>query len=222
MKKKRIWSRFTAAPPPVGVANAWRPFRFWQLAFMFAWTHCTLLSYCTRLVCLRVPARTCLGGKRDKGEHWATEFHYAPWLRAAYDHCWKCMKATAVRNINSRETTLWLCVCVGVWLHNEILHLCLCLHISGCARMHICKPIYMYIFQSSCISCSVSLWSGWGWRCLSCSIVLLVSADPVFPIEDNGDLTGAHSSVCTRVSFSSRTSFNLLAAHALPSARLSQ
>lgn len=42
-----------------------------------------------------------------------------------------------------------------------------------------------------------------------------------FLIEDNGDLTGAHSSACT-VSFSSRTSFHLLAVHMLPSARLSQ
>lgn len=79
-EKKWIWSRFTAAFPPVRVAaalNAWRLFSFWQLAFMFGWTHCTLLSYCTRLVCLRVSVRTCLGGKRDKEEHWATEFHYA-------------------------------------------------------------------------------------------------------------------------------------------------
>lgn len=108
-----------------------------------------------------------------KGTHeFATEFHYMQWLKADYDD-YKCMEATAVRNINSRETTGWLflgacrVVHVGVspcgWLHSENIYFCLSLYSFGCVRLHICKPIYIYVFQHPCICCYISIYVFFLW-----------------------------------------------------------
>lgn len=93
--------------------------------------------------------------KENRKHEFAAEFHYMQWLKADYDDC-KCMEATAVRNINSRETTGWLflgacwVVHVGVspcgWLHSENIYFCLCLYSFGCVRLCIyANPsIFMY------------------------------------------------------------------------------
>lgn len=120
-------------------------------------------------------------GKEKRKHEFATEFHYMQWLKADYDD-YKCMEATAVRNINSRETTGWLflgacwVVHVGVspcgWLHSENIYFCLSLYSFGCVRLHICKPIYIYVFQHPCICCYISIYvffCGWvdgNFRCM--------------------------------------------------------
>ena len=191
---------------------------------------------------LCAPVCRCSGGKRDKEKRCATEFHYArgweqPMIAAGSarrPQLWGISIAGGQHYDGCVCVCVCVCACVGVilggWLNNENLHSCYFftfLALLECiyANLSIC------IYSSSRASAAPSLWvfaqKCWGgeWMRLETYALQYYSfceRAPGSPIEDNRDCTGAHSSECTCVSFSSTTSFNLLTAHTLPSARLSQ
>lgn len=108
------------------------------------------------IVCIHIPSWE----EKAKEERSATEFHYMWWIEGSL---WWLVSAWRPQlwgiSIAGRQqcdclsVCVWLCVSVGVcfsscgWLHCECIHFGLCLCICGCVSLHVCKPIFMYVFQ---------------------------------------------------------------------------
>lgn len=133
----------------------------------------------------------------------------------------KCMKAAAVRNINSRETTEWLFVSVWWWygsvfmgiLWSDYIHFFLFLHVCDCVNL------CMDSNQFTCMQSNTSALAGGSGGMCSIDVRLYSSSfinhlSVRFPLKTTGVLTGRSHSIPEPVT-------HLLTVHTMPSAQLS-